>query len=86
MTDAREGPQAFPTDKKGRPAYDPKDADVVWSDGKRMHLGRVVRCYFNDGPRPGFRLEVHHFDGSPWPADPPLYAVKYLPRTWERTE
>ena len=80
MNDEREGPQTFPVDNTGRPEHDPKDADVVWHDGKREHLGRVVRCYFDSGPRSGFRLEVHNFDGSPWPTDPPLYAVKYLPR------
>ena len=86
MTKELEHAQPFPLDSKGRPVYDPKGADVVWNDGKRDHLGRVVRCYFDDGPRSGFRLEVRNFDGSQWPADPPLYAVKYLPRTAELGE
>ena len=68
--------------KNGRPSLDIQRArpHVACRYGDRLLLGEAYHLYYYDGPGPTYRLRVRHFNGQPWPFDPPYSAVLPLER------
>ena len=56
---------------------DPVGAQIKFVYGKRTFLGDVVGQYF-DHVTGVIRLKVKHFNGEPWPLDPPAINVEIL--------
>jgi len=72
----------FPYGKFGL-ACDPRHAQVRMEYKGRTLLGDVSGCYRAEDGAPGTRLVVRHFNGEPWPFDPPALLVDVLERTYE---
>lgn len=69
----------LPMDGRGRLLADPRGAQVRFRHHGRDLLGDVIGTRFD--PVTGtVRLAVQHFDGSPWPVQPPARAVDVLER------
>jgi hypothetical protein len=45
----------------------------------RELLGEVVDTFYSDDGR--LRVRVRHFNGEPWPIEPPIYLVDVLVRS-----
>jgi len=58
---------------------DPIGAQVKFTYRGRTLLGDVYEVY-NDEVTGSIRLEVRHFNGEPWPLDPPAVNVDVLSR------
>ena len=64
---------------------DPRHAQVAF-DYRGVHLLGDVREAFYDEVTGCQRLRVTHFNGEPWPIDPPARSVEVLVRTFQRLE
>ena len=69
----------FPTTKYGLLKADPRGAHVVLVIDGRALLGTVTGAAY-DPAIGSFRFSVRHFNGEPWPLEPPVSAVDVLER------
>lgn len=66
-------PRKFQMTKYGL-GEDPRGRHVSFTLGQREFLGEVISAYF-DSVTGTARLKVRHFNGEPWPQDPPVRSV-----------
>jgi hypothetical protein len=66
----------FTFDRKGEPKVDPVREYIALNRDGRRFLGEVV-AYYRDGDETP-SVTVKHFNGEPWPFDPPLAVVEWI--------